>query len=114
MSGEKKTAEKPPAGMEPMMMSMKMMDAYGVKTGPGLKDTVPFKIFEKDFVMKEIVDLGFYSAFHPVRAQLQVRRGPARLLYLMLLPFTAALWPACVRLTLAEVPTESNPCDCGL
>jgi hypothetical protein len=67
---EKKEA--PPAGAEPMMMSMKMMDTYGVKTGPGLKDTVPFKVFDKEFVMKEIIDLGFYSAFHPFRKQLEV------------------------------------------
>lgn len=66
---EKKEA--PPAGAEPMMMSMKMMDTYGVKTGPGLKDTVPFKVFDKEFVMKEIIDLGFYSAFHPFRKQLE-------------------------------------------
>lgn len=71
MASDKKAVDKPPAGMEPLMMSMKMMDSYGLKTGPALKDTVAFKIFEKDFVMKEIIDLGFYSAFHPHRKILE-------------------------------------------
>jgi hypothetical protein len=69
--GDKK--ETPPPGVEAMMMSMKMMDTYGLKTGPGLKDVVPSKLFDKEFAMKEIIDLGFYSAFHPHRKSLEVR-----------------------------------------
>ncbi len=71
-SGTTSSKEPAPPGTEPCMMSMKMMDTYGLKTGPGLKDVVPFKVFEKDFAMKEIVDIGFYSAFHPFRKQLEV------------------------------------------
>jgi hypothetical protein len=72
MTTDRKTVEKAPPGMEPLMMSMKMMDTYWLKTGSGLKDTLPFKVFDKEFVLKEIADLGFYSAFHPYRKQLEV------------------------------------------
>jgi hypothetical protein len=75
---DSKTVETPPPGVEPLMMSMKMMEGYGLKTGPALKDTVPYKIFNKDFALKEVIDIGFYSAFHGVRKQLEVRNPAAQ------------------------------------
>lgn len=43
----------PPEGCQPMMISMKNMDAYGLKTGSGLKDTVKFKWFDKAWILGE-------------------------------------------------------------
>lgn len=63
----------PPPGIVPLMITMKPMEAMGLKTGPGLKDTVAFKTFNTEEVKAEIIAKGFYSAFHPVRAEIDVR-----------------------------------------
>jgi hypothetical protein len=106
MSSDKKTVEKPPAGMEPVMMSMKMMESYGLKTGPGLKDTLAFKLFEKEFCLKEIVELGFYSAFHAFRKQLEVQSAICVQAWV-----AARLTRGCSRVC-AEIFTEPSPCYC--
>ena len=41
----------PPEGCQPMMISMKNMDDYGLKTGDALKDTVKFKWFDKEWIL---------------------------------------------------------------
>ena len=43
-----KVVEPPPEGMVPMMITKKNMEErYDLKTGPGLKDVHPFKVFNK-------------------------------------------------------------------
>merc|ERR1719197_4800 len=39
------------------------MEKYELKTGGGLKDTVAFKAFAKQWVLDEIQEIGFYSEF---------------------------------------------------
>jgi hypothetical protein len=48
---------------------------YGLKTGPGRKDTVPFKLFNKDAMIAEVTRLGFYSAWHEIRNEIQAYPG---------------------------------------
>ena len=55
---------KAPQGCRAIMMSMKQMDKYELKTGDGLKDTVLYKVFEKEWILEEIRSIGFYSAFN--------------------------------------------------
>eukprot|EP00937_MAST-01D_sp_MAST-1D-sp2_P004869 g4869.t1 len=67
--------EPPPPGCKPMMISGKNMEKYELKTGGGLKDTVPFKKFDKAWVMAEIQDIGFYSEFFNFKADLDAYDG---------------------------------------
>lgn len=77
---EERKAQPPPPGIVPMLITMKPMEAMGLKTGPGLKDTVMWKTFNTEEVKAEIVAKGFYSPFHGVRAELDVRRRSRRVL----------------------------------
>ena len=46
---EEQPALPPPEGCKPMMIGMKNMDErYGLKTGPGMRDVLPFKLFNKE------------------------------------------------------------------
>ena len=55
----------PPEGCKAMMIGMKNMEErYFLKTGPGMRDVVPFKLFNKEEVLDEIKKLGFYSDFN--------------------------------------------------
>ena len=55
--------EPAPEGTKPMMISGKNMEKYELKTGGGLKDVVAFKEFDKEWVLAEIQEIGFYSEF---------------------------------------------------
>ena len=39
--------KEPPAGYHPLGVNNKQMDTYGLKTGPGRKDTLTHKLFNK-------------------------------------------------------------------
>ncbi|KDO32433.1 hypothetical protein SPRG_02909 [Saprolegnia parasitica CBS 223.65] len=60
----------PLPGTKPLMISMREMDTLGLKTGPGLKDTIDFKLFEKQAVLDEIAQVGFMCPFHAIRADI--------------------------------------------
>jgi len=59
-----------PAGVKPMMISMANMEKYEVKTGSGVKETVSFKWFNREQVMEEIQNIGFYSDFNDFKKEL--------------------------------------------
>jgi hypothetical protein len=66
-----------PPGCAPMGVSLKAMkEVYGLSTGPTLFDTLPYKTFDKAFVLDEIQRKGIYSAFHPLRDKIKVRTSP--------------------------------------
>ena len=55
MAEEEQEVLPPPEGCKPMMIGMKNMEErYGLKTGSGMKDVVPFKLFNKEEVLDEI------------------------------------------------------------
>lgn len=61
-----------PTGTRPLMISMREMEALGLKTGKGLRDTVTHKVFQKAEILGEIAHLGFLCPFHPVQEELKV------------------------------------------
>ncbi|OQS00410.1 hypothetical protein ACHHYP_03618 [Achlya hypogyna] len=67
MAGEKLA---PLPGTKPLMISMREMDTLGLKTGPGLKDTVDYKLFDKQKILDEIQQVGFMCPFHEHRAEI--------------------------------------------
>ena len=64
-------AEAPPEGCKPMMIGMKNMKKYELKNGEGLRDVVPYKTFDKEWVQDEVNKLGFYSDFHEFRKDIE-------------------------------------------
>ena len=72
MSNEEAAGETPPEGTQPMMISGKNMDKYELKTGGGLRDVLPFKLFKKEWVKAEIQELGFYSDFFNFREHINM------------------------------------------
>jgi len=56
----------------PMMISGKNMEKYKLKTGPGLRDVVPFQEFDKEWVQAEIQEIGFYSDFFNFREHINM------------------------------------------
>jgi len=70
----------PPPGVVPMMITMKPMEAMGLKTGEDIKDTVPWKTFSTEEVKAEIAAKGFYCPFHPMREAIAVRCISTRML----------------------------------
>ena len=62
---------KAPPGCRAVMMSMKQMDKYELKTGDGLKDTVRYKLFSKEWILEEIRAIGFYSAFNEFKDKIE-------------------------------------------
>lgn len=42
-----------------------------LKTGEGLKDLIPYKLFNRDDVLDEIQQVGFYCIFQPCADQLK-------------------------------------------
>ncbi|TYZ65638.1 hypothetical protein PybrP1_000589 [[Pythium] brassicae (nom. inval.)] len=71
------TAEKlpPPDGTRAMMISMREMDAMGLKTGSGLRETVASRTFSKAQVLQEIAQVGFMCPFHEYRADIAKLQG---------------------------------------
>lgn len=63
----------PPEGTRAMMISMREMDTMGLKTGSGLRETVPSRTFSKAQVLQEIAQVGFMCPFHEFRADIAVR-----------------------------------------
>lgn len=69
MATEKLT---PPEGTRPMMISMREMETLGLKTGSGLRETVEYKVFQKQWILEQIQQLGFMCPFHEFRADINV------------------------------------------
>jgi hypothetical protein len=63
----------PLAGTKPVFINPSAMEKYQLKTGEGVRDTVPFKLFNYQESMDEVQKIGFYSIFHEFRDELQVR-----------------------------------------
>ena len=63
--------EKAPDGTVPIMISMREMETYELKNGPGLSDTVPFKIFERAEILDQVQKMGFMCPFHGVRKEIE-------------------------------------------
>lgn len=63
----------PPEGTRAMMISMREMDAMGLKTGSGLRETVESKTFSKAEILEQIAQVGFMCPFHEFRADIAVR-----------------------------------------
>eukprot|EP00499_Haloplacidia_sp_CaronLabIsolate_P009410 CAMPEP_0196771506 /NCGR_PEP_ID=MMETSP1104-20130614/1722_1 /TAXON_ID=33652 /ORGANISM="Cafeteria sp., Strain Caron Lab Isolate" /LENGTH=390 /DNA_ID=CAMNT_0042141627 /DNA_START=8 /DNA_END=1177 /DNA_ORIENTATION=+ len=60
-------AKQPPEGCKSMGMLEEQMQGYGLKTGSERTDTVEYKLFNKEEVLREVTSKGFYSAFHDFR-----------------------------------------------
>ena len=76
MAEEEQEVLPPPEGCKPMMIGMKNMEErYGLKTGSGMKDVLPFKLFNKEEVLDEIRKLGFYSDFNDFKKDIQAYKG---------------------------------------
>ena len=59
-----------------MMIGMKNMEErYKLKTGPGMRDVMPFKLFNKEEVIDEIKKLGFYSDFNDFKKEINGYKG---------------------------------------
>lgn len=65
----------PPPGVKPLSINNKQMESYGLKTGPGRKDTVMNQVFIKDVMLEEVAKLGFYSAWNDIKADVQAYEG---------------------------------------
>jgi hypothetical protein len=75
-----------PDGTKPMMISMREMEILGLKTGSGLRETVPFKVFDKATIMEQITQMGFMCPFHEYRNELSVRSSLSYAINFLLLP----------------------------
>nr|CCA22350.1 conserved hypothetical protein [Albugo laibachii Nc14] len=64
-----------PTGTRPLMISMREMEALGLKTGKGLRDTVTHKVLEKEVILSEIAHVGFLCPFYPIRDELKKLEG---------------------------------------
>lgn len=64
-----------PDGTRPMMISMREMETLGLKTGSGLRETVPYKLLDKTTVLEQVAQVGFMSPFHEFRAELAKLAG---------------------------------------
>jgi hypothetical protein len=64
-----------PEGTRPMMISMREMETLGLKTGSGLRETVPYKLLDKTAVLEQVAQVGFMSPFHEFRAELAKLAG---------------------------------------
>lgn len=64
-----------PEGTRPMMISMREMETLGLKTGSGLRETVPYKLLDKAAVLEQVAQVGFMSPFHEFRAELAKLAG---------------------------------------
>ena len=64
-----------PPGIKPVGMNNKQMEMYHLKNGPGLRDTIAYKIFNKQEMIDEAIRLNFYSAWDPSRKDLEAFPG---------------------------------------
>ena len=46
-----------------------------MKTGGGRKDTVPYKTFNKEEMLDEVLKMGFYSAWNDIKSDVQAYDG---------------------------------------
>ena len=68
-----KSAQK---GANQSMIGMKNMEErYKLKTGPGMRDVLPYKLFNKEEVVDEIKKLGFYSDFNDFKKDINSYKG---------------------------------------
>jgi hypothetical protein len=51
------------------------MEKYEMKTGGGRKDTVPYKTFNKEEMLDEVLKMGFYSAWNDIKSDVQAYDG---------------------------------------
>ena len=68
-------AATPPPGVRALQINNKQMDTYQLKIGPGRKDTVPYKLFNKKEMLDEVIALGFYSAWSTVKKDIEAYPG---------------------------------------
>lgn len=68
------TQECPP-GVKPLQINNKQMETYALKTGPGRKDTLVYKLFPKQEMLDEAKALGFYSAWNDVKKDIDAYPG---------------------------------------
>ena len=87
----------PPEGCKAMMIGMKNMEErYFLKTGPGMRDVVPFKLFNKEEVLDEIKKLGFYSDFNDFKKDIQTYKGEELLIVADLDELYGQNWYICL------------------
>ncbi len=65
----------PPPGTKPLSINNKQMEKYELKTGPGRKDTLPYKMFTKEEMLDEVAKVGFYSAWNDIKADINAFEG---------------------------------------
>lgn len=58
-----------PDGCVPLMISMREMDTYELKTGPLIQDTVNYKIFSREYILDQVQQVGFMCPFHGIRKE---------------------------------------------
>ena len=68
------TQECPP-GVKPLQINNKQMETYALKTGPGRKDTLVYKLFNKQEMLDEAKAIGFYSAWNDFRKDIDAFPG---------------------------------------
>ena len=64
-----------PPGVRALQINNEQMDKHGLKTGPGRKDTLAYKLFSRVEMFEEVVKLGTYSAWGGFRKELEAYPG---------------------------------------
>jgi hypothetical protein len=59
-------------------MNNKQMEKYALKTGPGRRDVLAYKTFNKDEMLEEVAKMGFYSVSVHTSSAVCVRRPLTR------------------------------------
>jgi hypothetical protein len=67
-----------PAGTVPLMLNMKQMDKWELKTGPRLIDVVPYKWISIADIMADLQFAGALSPWSAVKAEISVREEVLR------------------------------------
>lgn len=64
--------DEPPEGTRALRISMREMDSLGLKTGKSMRDTVPYKTFDRAELVAQIKHLGVLSPFYGLRDEISV------------------------------------------
>ena len=101
--GDEPVVEACPEGCKPMMIGMKNMEErYFLKTGPGLRDVLPYKLFNKEECLDEIKKLGFYSDFNDFKKDLNSYKGEEILIIADLDEKYGQNWMICLTVSAME------------
>lgn len=102
-------SEKQPApeGTRPLMISMREMDTLGLKTGSGLRETVPYKVFSKAEILTQISQIGFMCPFHEFRNEIAKLQGEELLIVADPQEVYGENWLLCITRKAYEIQMEA-------